>query len=336
MIASFRGIPFLLCFIFTFNSFLQLRAQDDSTVLNPRTADGIDSDSVAYQASHYKPWFIANLPGKIYETSALIFFNGQLWTLNDSGNQPEIYSIDTLSGSVLRTVAINNAVNTDWESLAQDDSSIYIGDFGNNEGNRKNLRILKIQKAEIINPATFTVKAGYIDFFYPDQIDFTQALNKNNFDCEAFFCYNDSLHLFSKNWSDLHTKHYTLPVIPGKYMARLVERFDVDGLITDASINSKGNIVLLGYKNIKGRRYKCFAWLLSGYTGPGFFDGQRKRLKLGSALRLGQTEGIVLKDDNTGWISSEGIRAGWIKKPAKLFGFDFKTIFNLNAQAKKL
>lgn len=323
MVAPFRKILLFLCFIFSFNSFLQLRAQVDSTVLNPRIADGINSDSVASPTSHYKPQFIANLPGKINESSALIFFNGQLWTLNDSGNQPEIYSIDTTSGSVLRTVVISNAVNTDWESMAQDDSSIYIGDFGNNQGNRKNLRILTIQKAELLNPATYTVKAGYIDFFYPDQVDFTPALNKNNFDCEAFFYHNDSLHLFSKNWSDLYTKHYTLPVMPGKYRAHLRERFNVDGLITDASVNTKGNIVLLGYKNIKGRRYTCFAWLLSGYTEPGFFDGQRQRLKLGSALRLGQTEGIVLKDNNTGWITSEYIRAGWIKKPPKLFRFDF-------------
>lgn len=327
MVASFRGISFYLFFIFTFSSFLQLRAQVDSTVLNTRIINGINSDSVAYQVLRYKPQFIANLPGKINETSALTFFSGQLWTLNDSGNQPEIYRIDTTDGSILRTVVIRKAINTDWESLAQDDSSVYIGDFGNNEGNRKDLRILKIKKTELLIPTNDTVKAGYIYFCYPDQIDFTSALNKSNFDGEGFFYYNDSLHLFSKNWSDLHTKHYVIPAESGNYEARLAENFNADGLITDASINENGNIVLLGYKNIQGRRYTCFTWLLSGYNGTSFFDGKRIKLELGSALRLGQTEGIVLKHDNSGWISSENIHAGWFKEPAKLFKFDFKSYF---------
>jgi hypothetical protein len=34
--------------------------------------------------------------------------------------------------AVLRTVAITNATNVDWEDIAQDASYIYIGDIGNN------------------------------------------------------------------------------------------------------------------------------------------------------------------------------------------------------------
>ena len=327
MVDSFRKIPFFLCLIFIINGFLQLSAQVDSPAKKQLNSTSINSDSVAYQATPYKPKFIANLPPKINETSALLFINGQLWTLNDSGNQPEIYSFDSTNGSNLRTVVISNAVNTDWESMAQDDSNVYIGDFGNNAGNRKDLHILKIKKTELLNTASDSVKAGYIYFIYPDQINFTQALNKNNFDCEAFICHNDSLHLFSKNWADLHTKHYVLPADTGKYIARLAERFNVDGLITDASINAKGNMVLLGYKNVKGRRFTCFAWLLKGFEGYEFFGGNKRRLELGSALHLGQTEGIVLRDDNTGWLSSESILAGWLMRPAKLFRFDFGGYF---------
>jgi hypothetical protein len=327
MVASFRKFSFFLCFIFSFNSFLPLRAQVDSLPENHHHSAANISDSVANRTMHYKPQFVTNLSHKINETSALLIINGQLWTLNDSGNQPEIYCIDSTNGSVLRTVVIMNAVNTDWESMAQDDFNVYIGDFGNNAGNRKDLRILKIAKAELLNPVIDSVRAGYIYFKYPDQIDFTHASNRNNFDCEAFFCHNDSLHLFSKNWSDLHTKHYVLPVDTGNYIARLTERFKVDGLITDASINTKGNIVLLGYKNIKGRRYTCFAWLLKGFVGSEFLAGEKRRLELGSALRMGQTEGIVLNDDDTGWLSSERILAGWLLRPAKLFRFDFRKYF---------
>jgi hypothetical protein len=110
---------------------------------------------------------------------------------------------------------------------------------------------------------------------------------------------------------------------PGWYKARLVEQFHADGLITDASVNLQGNIVLLGYKNTSGRSYVCFAWLFSGSNSSGFFNGNIRRIELGSALHLGQSEGIVLKNDNTGWISSESIQSGWFKEPAKLFRFDF-------------
>lgn len=316
----------ILFLLFTFSSFL-LNAQTDSSTLNSPDSGLVNSTLIVYQTDRYKPQFIADLPVKIKETSGLVFFNGQLWTLNDSGNQPEIYQIDSANGSILRTVVIRNSVNTDWESITQDDSSVYIGDFGNNAGNRKNLRIIKIGKTDLLNLESDTLKAAYIHFMYPDQAHFPVAVNKNNFDCEAFFFHNDSLHLFSKDWADLNTRHYVIPTGTGRYKARLAEQFHADGLITDACINAKGNVVLLGYKNTSRRSYTCFAWLLSGYEGSAFFGGKNIRVELGSALHLGQAEGIVLKNDNTGWISSESILSGWFYEPAKLFGFDFDRYF---------
>ena len=46
----------------------------------------------------------------------------------------------------VRTIKIDNAKNDDWEELAEDDEFIYIGDFGNNNGKRKNLCIYIIRK----------------------------------------------------------------------------------------------------------------------------------------------------------------------------------------------
>ena len=324
----------IFLFLFAFNSFL-LSAQTDSSALNSPDSAPANYTKVTHQVEHYKPQFITDLPGKIKETSGLVFFNSQLWTLNDSGNQPEIYQIDSANGSVLRSVVLRNSINTDWESLTQDDSNVYIGDFGNNAGNRKNLQILKIAKSDLLNLEIDTVKAEYIYFIYPDQIHFPVAVNKNNFDCEAFFFHNDSLHLFSKDWADLKTRHYVVPTEPGRYKAQLVEQFQADGLITDACINHRGNIVLLGYKNTVRRSYTCFAWLLSAYEGSAFFGGEKVRVELGSALHLGQTEGIVLKNDNTGWFSSESIQAGWFYEPAKLFGFNFERYFEVGGRSKK-
>ncbi len=312
MVALTPKYIFILLLAFSINGFVPLKAQTDSSI---------------YKRSHYKPHFITDLPESIKETSGLLFFNGQLWTINDSGNQPEIYQIDTITGNTLRTVVIRNSVNTDWESITQDEANVYIGDFGNNAGDRKDLCILKISKSDFLNYAIDSVDATYIHFSYPDQTLFESAFNKNNFDCEAFFFQNDSLHLFSKNWLDLQTKHYVLCVEPGNYKARLAESFNSEGLITDASINSQGNIVLLGYKNKRGKSYTCFVWLLSKYKGQFYFSGSKRRVKLGSALHLGQTEGIMLNENNTGWLSSESIEGGLIRRPAKLFSFNFVSYF---------
>lgn len=325
---SNRKLRFIFTFILIFFSFLQLGAQTDSLRLNPINDDTTNIKSGDYLSAQYKPQHITNLATAVNETSGLLFLNGEMWTINDSGNKPEIYQVDSANGNIIRTVVILNSINTDWESITQDDSNVYIGDFGNNGGKRTDLHILKISKKDLQNPEKDTVRAGFIRFSYPDQTDFATAFNNTNFDCEAFFYHNDSLHLFSKNWLDQRTKHYALPVDTGNYNARLAEQFNAEGLITDASVNAKGNVVLLGYKNTKGKQYACFAWLFSDFEKSLYFEGNIKRVELGSALHLGQTEGIVLKNDNSGWISSESIRVGWIHKPAKLFGFDFGEYFD--------
>lgn len=322
MLFPFRTLFLLTGFLIPFSSFTQT-VENSIVDENPRIPGKTEAVPGSKKPVNFKPHRVAKLPSALRETSGLVFFGGQLYTINDGGNPPEIYQLDTANGRILRRVVVRNAMNSDWESITSDDENMYIGDFGNNAGNRTDLCILKIAKTDLINITSDTVNAGLIRFNYPDQATFTSDVNNNNFDCEAFFYRNDSLHLFSKNWSDLHTKHYILPSETGIYTTRLAESFNADGLITDASINAQGNVLLLGYKKIKGRNYRCFAWVLSGYEDSEFFGGDKRRIELGTALHLGQTEGIVLKDDNTGWFSSESIIVGCFYKKAKLFRFDF-------------
>ncbi len=316
----------LCCIAFICISFVQSNAQTDTTA-KYSVPNGISSNQGSSEYFSNKPQLIAKLGGEIRETSGLISINGQLWTINDGGNPPNLFQIDTTTGKILRKITVLNATNTDWESITQDDSSIYIGDFGNNYGNRKDLHILKIAKSDLSNRDSDTIQAGYIYFSYPDQIDFNRTPNATNFDCEAFFCLNDTLHLFSKDWLDLKTRHYLIPSRPGSYEALFVEQFTTDGLITDASINEQGNIVLLGYKNNGGKFWDCFCWLLTGYSDSHFFNGKTVRIELGSAWHLGQSEGIVLNGDNTAWLTSESIRAGCLQRPAKLFRINLSKYF---------
>lgn len=286
----------------------------------------VASTSIA-QVVSYTPTLVCNLNDTVSESSGLLYVNQTLWTHNDSGGKNELYQIDTITGFIKRKVVIKNASNYDWEDLAQNTTHVFIGDFGNNYGNRTNLCVYRINKLDLLNTSLDSIMADTIKFHYPDQTVFTSTLNANNYDCEAFLFYNDSLHLFSKSWIALNTKHYVIPTIPGNYMAHLVDSFNVSGLITGADINSENHVALIGYKKV-GFNYNCFAWLLFDYTSSHFFNNNKQRIELGVASTLGQTEGIVLKDDNTGYFSSEKINTGLSILPPQLYKFDFSSFYS--------
>jgi hypothetical protein len=168
---------------------------------------------------------ISKVPLKINETSG-IEINGknEIWSFNDSGGEPELYCFDSL-GNQTRTVVIKNAINIDWEDMTQDDKgNFYLCDFGNNNNERKDLKIYKIP-----NPANLfndTVEAEVIKFSYPDQKEFPPAKENKNFDMEASFYYKDSLYLFSKNRTEPYSgflRVYTLPAKAGEYTATLID-----------------------------------------------------------------------------------------------------------------
>ena len=64
----------------------------------------------------------------------------------------------------------------------------------------------------------------------------------------------------------------------------------------------------------------------------GFFEGTRMRIELGSALSLGQTEGLCLTGPNTGFISSEQI-SSVITIPAKLHSWSVEDIMAVDIDA---
>ncbi len=270
----------------------------DPQASNYDAAATTNDGSCQYATTNYALEQIAILNTPILETSGLAFFDNQLWTHNDSGNEDKIYQIDTTTGVILNTVIVANSENTDWEDLAEDDTHIYIGDFGNNAGNRTDLKIYKCLKTQL---ASGIATAEVIEFSYEDQTDFTTNNNSNNYDCEAFFFYNDSLHLFSKNWVDQQTRHYVIPSQPGTYVAPVRESMDVQGYITGADISDDGVVALIGY-NPSGIN---LMWLCFDYQGSNFFSGNKRKISLGLALNNSQTEAIVFRENGYGYVSSE-------------------------------
>lgn len=286
---------------------LQIFSQDvpgctDPNANNYNNLANLNDGSCSYSTTFYNPALRFDLPEAISETSALLFFRGGLWTINDSGNDAELFHLDTLNGNIQQTLTISNAINVDWEDLAQDASYIYIGDFGNNEGNRTDLGIYRVRKADIPETGNAQLVADYIAFTYPGYLANSVEMKSNNFDCEAMIAKGDALYLFTKNRGDHKTKLYRLPKVPGNYMAELNDEYPVNGLITAADINEQyDEVVLLGYSDFP---FTPFVWLLFDYHENDFFSGNKRRIDMPNVVTT-QTEGYTYTTGRNGVISAE-------------------------------
>ncbi len=237
------------------------------------------------------------MPDIVFETSGLIFYNGKLVTHNDSGNTPQLFEIDTVSLEITRTVTLKNVENVDWEDIAQDDLYIYIGDFGNNLGTRQDLAIYRIAKSDY--NGSDSVMAEVINFEYEDQVDFTNVGN-SDWDAEALFVLNDQLIVLTKQWQSEGTIAYSLPKTPGSYMAKRLDSYDTDGLVTGATYNpTTESLHIIGYN----RFLQPFVFRVEGVNENAIFEGtvSRSNFEIGQA----QVESIAYADSNTYFFSTE-------------------------------
>lgn len=262
---------------------------------------------------------VTKLPSELSEISGFTVLHDTLIAINDGGNPAQLFCISTSPPYPTQLFAQNLEENCDWEAIAQDSIHYYIGDFGNNPGSRKNLCIYKIEKKNILNQSVIRNEIQQMEFSYASQTNFSTALNRNNYDCEAMIYYQGKLHLFSKNWIDKATIHYIVPTEEGNYSLTPAERFDNCGLVTDAAINSKGELALLGYQKICGWYYQCFILIFPPSNNNYYFDNQPFKVKIGNSFRPGQVESIVWKDSHTLWIASEAFFNGRKPFKAKLY-----------------
>lgn len=246
------------------------------------------------------PQKFCDLSKKINESSGLIYWDNHVWTFNDSGGKAEIYKIDSATGEIIQTVRLNNAKNTDWEDITHDEDFIYIGDFGNNFGNRKNLRIYKINKSMITEGELVKVPSEIIAFSYNDQTNFALNNRSNNYDCESLVNFGDSLIIFSKNWVDGKTRMYKVPKISGMYQLDPIDSFDIKGLATGADYNPEKNaLILIGYKD-----HFPFLFYFTDFDGKYLGNYQVYKVKL-NKMKDAQTEGVCWYNDNIILFSTE-------------------------------
>ena len=249
----------------------------------------------------YNPKFLSELPNEVSETSGLFFHNGRLWTHNDSGGKPILYALDTTTFQIVQRITLKNVKNKDWEDVCTDGESVFVGDFGNNKGNRKNLRIFTFPLSAIPNEGDAAIEVDSILFRFADQTRFAKKKHTHDFDCEAIFATEEHLYLLSKGWKTGTTRLYQLPKAPGDYVAEVVNGFDSQGLITGADYDRENHVlVIVGYvKSI----WKPFLSIIFDFDEAGVKLSNR-RMEM-PQLTGAQTEGICFFDHGRCYISAE-------------------------------
>jgi hypothetical protein len=114
--------------------------------------------------------------GHLTESSALVASRSQpgvLWTLNDSGNPPELFATDT-AGHDLGAFRVEGADNRDWESMGYAKCGtrmcLYVGDTGDNQSRYPAVQIYRVPEPTI-RSSTSARKlrpTGVLTVTYPD------------------------------------------------------------------------------------------------------------------------------------------------------------------------
>lgn len=242
------------------------------------------------------------LPKKLKEVSGITYFpeTNTIYTLEDSGNKNAVYAINS-QGKLVKTITISNAKNVDWEDITKDKSgNIYIGDFGNNDNERRDLCIYKVNKNQFNKE---TALAEYkISFSYPEQKEFPPKKKELFYDVESFFEQNGYFYLLTKNRSkgfDGTVFIYKIKNAQGTQKAVKIGEFKTCSnynhcVLTSATISPDGKkVALLSHDKIV---------LLKGFKGDLFHKGSQTEINLN---HFSQKEAVVFKDNNTLLIADE-------------------------------
>ncbi|MFD2786958.1 esterase-like activity of phytase family protein [Hymenobacter rubripertinctus] len=219
---------------------------------------------------------------------ALTGESGTLYTHSDDGNPPILYRIRIEDGKTVAQIDMP-VQSRDWESITRDDvGNLYIGDVGNNNNDRRDLVIHRLNP---LNPQI----VQEIKLKYPDQTEFPPKKKQRNFDCEATLWYDGQVYLFTKDRGQQETsKVYTVPDRPGSYTAKLLTKLAIPGEVTDATLSPNGRrLVLMAREEM---------FVFEGENLAALLKAKPERISLKG---VGQTEGAVFTTDSLLYISTE-------------------------------
>jgi hypothetical protein len=238
------------------------------------------------------------LAGEVRETSGLALSGRAVdvvWTHNDRGNDPILYSLSA-DGALLGRVTVTGAELVDWEDLEAGPCAagrcLYIGDIGDNDGNRSTITIYEVAEPRLADGASDPVTA--LRARYPDGTHNAESL-------------------FMLPGGDLYivTKGDVGPVMLYRYpqdargdsvvtlelvRETMSQPRDRSGYVTGATTSPDGQWVAV-------RTYGALYF----YPAEPFVSGADVApiaMDLGP-LREAQGEGVAMGEDGTVWLTSE-------------------------------
>ena len=260
------------------------------------------------QSAQQKIEVVTALPNEIKESSACEISKASdlVWTIEDQGNENLLFGFNK-NGELIRKIRITNVENNDWEDLSSDDQgNLYIGDFGNNDNERQNLAIYKINAADLNKEE---VEASEIvQFYYPEQKDFPPKKKDKVFDVESFLVFNNKFYLFTKNRSsdfDGTTSIYRVEnnsqtKLPAKKLSEFVtcDNFNHCAVTSAAISPDKKKVALLSSDKV---------WIFTDFKGDDFFSGNAKTIELENFT---QKEGLCFETNESVLITDEAEKKG--------------------------
>lgn len=235
-------------------------------------------------AQAWEPEVRWHVPGLV-EPSGLVISRQHedlLWTLNDSGGGPELFAL-RFSGALVGRVRVKGADNRDWESIAIDDKGrLYIGDFGDNRSDRRDLTVYVVKEPDPTRDRTVKVEKR-VRFSFRDR-DEKRGKNGSAFDVEASFFGDERLHILTKERGTARTSLYRFKPLRHKERQKLRAReiAPVDALVTGAELHpDQLRLAILTYDSI----------IVYQRAEPGtpFFSEPPQY----SRIEVGQAEGIA-------------------------------------------
>ncbi len=242
------------------------------------------------------PYHTISAPTVLHEFSGIGFIKpNRLFGINDSGNEPQLFEMDTL-GKILNVFKDDKFKNIDWEELIAYKNKIFIMDIGDNRSIRSKLTIYSydIDRKEI-NDFNFSIAEKNPPMKPKDKI----------YDAEASFILNDSIYLFTKSHSKPFrgiTKQYVFSFNHSSQKISSIDSLNIgnNGFISDAvtgaAVSQNGKIAailtcqkLILFVGWKGNH------VLEGYYQEFSFEGLTQK----EAVTFIDNDKVVIADERT-------------------------------------
>ena len=133
--------------------------------------------------------------------------------------------------------------------------------------------------------------------------------------------FNGNLHLFTKEWFSKEVSHYVLnPKSSENQVITKIESFKTGFVVTDAAYYDS-ELYVIGYT----KKAKTYLMIFKQNNDGLFFFNPIKKYRLGSALTVGQIEGIAV-DEQGIYISGEEFNLPIIKVKPYLYFIPFEKL----------